>query len=262
MLKRLIGVVPVINGMAVQSFGFSRYLPIGNPLTVVENLDRWQVDEILLLCLDRSSKNLGPAFDLVESMSSLKLVTPLTYMGGIRDADDAAKIISFGADRIAIETLFFDAPREACLIAERIGKQAVIRGLSLIYDSQDNEIKRFDAKNRSVEKISDDLYQSEMQQHFSEILVLDAKNDGGVDSFDQRLVDKLSQSFSQLICFGGVSSNKQVKCLLQHSCVSAVAVGNVLSHSELAHARLLGVKNIENTRVTSHGNRSRGARQW
>ncbi len=53
--KRLIGVVTVREGWAVQSFCYNRYLPLGRPEAIVENLDRWGADEILIHCIDRSS---------------------------------------------------------------------------------------------------------------------------------------------------------------------------------------------------------------
>ena len=65
--KRLMGVIVVKDGWAVQSFGYQRYLPLGNPAILAENLNRWGVDEILLLSIERSRKNLGPDFDLLES---------------------------------------------------------------------------------------------------------------------------------------------------------------------------------------------------
>ena len=43
--KRLIGVVIVKDGWAVQSFGYRRWLPLGRPEVLVENLDRWGADE-------------------------------------------------------------------------------------------------------------------------------------------------------------------------------------------------------------------------
>ena len=46
--KRLIGIVTVRQGWAVQSFCYNRYLPLGRPEFIVENLDRWGADEILI----------------------------------------------------------------------------------------------------------------------------------------------------------------------------------------------------------------------
>ena len=58
--KRLVGAVTIKNSMVVQSFGYNRYLPIGKPKVVVENLDRWGIDVIFIQVIDRSKNNLGP----------------------------------------------------------------------------------------------------------------------------------------------------------------------------------------------------------
>ena len=67
--KRLIGVVTIRNGIAVQSFSYKKYLPIGNPLCVIQNLDRWGVDEILIQVIDRSINQLGPDFSLLNKLT-------------------------------------------------------------------------------------------------------------------------------------------------------------------------------------------------
>ena len=60
--KRLIASVCVKNNIAVQSISYSKYLPLGLPEIIVENLARWQADEILINFIDRSLKKLGPDF--------------------------------------------------------------------------------------------------------------------------------------------------------------------------------------------------------
>ena len=37
--KRLIGVITVLNGWAVQSFGYKNYLPLGRPEVLAKNLE-------------------------------------------------------------------------------------------------------------------------------------------------------------------------------------------------------------------------------
>jgi imidazole glycerol phosphate synthase subunit HisF len=56
MLKtRIIAVLVVKGGIVVQSIGFKRYLPVGTPAIAVEHLNRWGVDEIVLLDIDATS---------------------------------------------------------------------------------------------------------------------------------------------------------------------------------------------------------------
>ena len=91
--KRLVGVVTVRDGWAVQSFGYRRYLPLGRPEVLVENLDRWGADEIVLQCIDRTRGNAGPDLALLERVSRRGLATPLIYGGGIRNAADAIAVL-------------------------------------------------------------------------------------------------------------------------------------------------------------------------
>ena len=48
-LLRLIGAVIVRGGIAVQSIGYKKWLPLGKPECLVQNLDRWGADEIVVL---------------------------------------------------------------------------------------------------------------------------------------------------------------------------------------------------------------------
>ena len=42
--KRLSALIVVKNNIAVQSFNYNSYLPIGRPDILIENYDRWGVD--------------------------------------------------------------------------------------------------------------------------------------------------------------------------------------------------------------------------
>jgi imidazole glycerol-phosphate synthase subunit HisF len=116
--KRLIGVVLVKDGWAIQSFGYSRFLPLGKPECLVENLDRWGADEIMVLSIDRSKNGLGPDFNLLKKLSKLGLSTPLIYGGGIDSVQKGVDVIRSGADRISIDSLLFKDINQVSTLAE------------------------------------------------------------------------------------------------------------------------------------------------
>src|SRR5690349_12519530 len=101
--KRIVGVVTVKDGWAVQSFGYNRYLPLGRPEVLVENLDRWGADEILLQCIDRSAAGLGPDMALLDRIGRRGLSTPMIYAGGVRHDQDAVDVVNAAADRVAVD---------------------------------------------------------------------------------------------------------------------------------------------------------------
>lgn len=124
--KRLIAVVTIRNHWAVQSFGFQRYLPLGKPECIIENLDRWGADEILIQDISRSQSGAGPNMELIEKIRQLHCSTPLTYAGGIDSAASAIAAVQGGVERIAIDQLLHQNPDQVYDIAAALGSQAVV----------------------------------------------------------------------------------------------------------------------------------------
>ena len=118
--KRLIGLITIKNDLAVQSFSYNNYLPLGKPECLIENLDRWGADEILIQVIDRTKKDIGPDFELLKRIGQLKITTPLIYCGGIRNHLDAINIIKHGADRIIVDSLIRKNQKEIPKISKSI----------------------------------------------------------------------------------------------------------------------------------------------
>lgn len=234
--KRLIGVVTVRNGWAVQSFGYRRWLPLGRPEVMVENLDRWGVDEILLQCIDRSAKRLGPDFALLERIGRSGLSTPLIYAGGIASVDQANAVVHAAADRVVVDALMHDEPDQVRAIAAHLGAQAVIGALPLAHDGQrlqwrdhrSGSTRPFDAEALAA------LRRLFSQGVISEALVIDWQHEGQAGGFDMRLIDAIQLPGVPLIAFGGISELAQHRSLLARSAVVATAVGNFLAYREHA----------------------------
>ena len=94
MLKqRIIGAITILDGWAVQSMGYKRYLPLGRPEVIAKNLDRWGADEILVQCINRSKENAGPDFKVLSQIANEGITTPLKYAGGIKNHQQAIKVI-------------------------------------------------------------------------------------------------------------------------------------------------------------------------
>lgn len=260
MLKRLIGVITVKNGRAVQSFGYRRHLPLGRPEVIAENFDRWQVDEILVLDIDRSRQQAGPDIGLVERIGERKIMTPLAYAGGVRGAEDAVALVRAGADRIAMDTLFRDDPFACRAVAEAIGRQATIR-LCPAHREPGGEIVAYDYRaDTAIGALGEVALEG--AESFSELLLVDWQNEGSMGGFDMGLIAPLEQTGLQVIAFGGISTKPQVTALIDTDCVSAVAIGNSLAYRELAPRQLLTVTEVDKAREVSFGDVTRGAREW
>lgn len=230
--KRLVGVVTVKNGWAVQSFGYRRYLPLGKPECLVKNLDRWGADEILIQVIDRSTAGSGPDFVLLERLGKLGLETPLVYAGGIRSVSDGVKLIQLGADRIIVDALLHEDLLSIKALFERLGAQALIASLPLSWQSE--ELVWFDYRSKTSTPLSGDVLRLIQSGVISEVLITDWQHEGMPAAFDRKLVDTFPIKDVPIIAFGGISKSDQTIALLQTSGVSAVAIGNFLSYREHA----------------------------
>ena len=229
--KRLIGTVTVKNGWAVQSFGYSRYLPLGRPEVIVQNLDRWGADEILIQCIDRSNQGLGPDFNVLKNISRLGISTPLIYAGGVRGTEDARMVINKGADRVMIDFALRNNPESIKAIALDLGAQALIA--NLLVRSHKDVLLTLDYVSGIETPVTEAIAVIPISW-VSEILITDWSNEGHFEAFNIN-IQKLSEIIKKpLICFGGISTAKQIKGLLDIPPVVGVGVGNFLNYKEHA----------------------------
>ena len=230
--KRLIGVVTVRNGWAVQSFGYGRYLPLGRPEVLVQNLDRWGADEILLQCIDRSIGKAGPDFALLDRIARLGIATPLVYAGGIASAEQARAAVNIGADRVALDALLHDDLDEVAKVGYQLGAQAVIAALPMA--KTEDGPKWLDYRSATHAPLSDAVRNLLENGSVSEALIVDHCHEGMVGGFETALLDCGLSDHVPLIAFGGISDPDLMTSLLKRPQVAAVAVGNFLTYREHA----------------------------
>lgn len=230
--KRLIGVVTVKDGWAVQSFGYRRYLPLGKPECLVENLDRWGADEILVQLIDRSAAGVGPDFELLERLGALGLGTPLIYAGGIRSVSDGVKLIQLGADRVVVDALLHDDLLAVRGLSWQLGAQALIASLPLSWHG--NGLEWLDYRSHASTLISDEVLGLLQSGVISEALITDWQHEGSHGGFERKLIEEFPSKDVPVIAFGGLGEHEQMRALFQSAEIAAVAVGNFLSYREHA----------------------------
>ncbi|APE46390.1 hypothetical protein BO996_00215 [Delftia sp. HK171] len=238
--KRLIAVVTVRNGWAVQSFGYHRYLPLGRPECLVENLDRWGADEILVQCMDRSTRGLGPDLELLSRLGRIGLRTPLVYGGGISTADQAVRVIHTGADRIMLDHGLCRAAGAVRQMSSRLGAQALIACVPVEFQPT---LLHYDYAARKTLPFSQDLLQLLSDRVLSEVMLTDRRQDGGTTELEPSQLAKLPWTGAPLILFGGFTDPQRSRRFLEHEAVAAIAVGNTLSYHEHAYQHYKQVMN-------------------
>lgn len=226
--KRLMAMVPVQNGQVVMSYGYTRHKPAGSLGSVLRNLDRWGVDEIVVMDISRGLQ--APNFSLLEQVRRAAIRTPVAFGGGIRSAAHAVAAVAQGCDRVVVETLIWQAPGEIARISDAIGQQAVVGAVPVVYGSKG--VFAAPVHTPHHEPWADCLKRLEGLA-ISELLVIDREQEGTVGT--SHLAGQIPQSALpyQLIWFGGLAAPQAAELLRRNDTVG-VAFGNPLLTTELA----------------------------
>jgi len=228
--KRIIGVITVLNGWAVQSFGYKKYLPLGRPTVLAKNLENWGADEIFINSIDRSRNNLGPDLELLNLLSELSLTTPLIYGGGISSVKDAEECIKIGCERITIDSLLHYEPDSIKEISYKLGKQSIIANIPL--SVVNNKLFWFNYLKKNLQDDFSTIKKIASENLISEFLLIDKNNEGERKSFDNAIINLFPIKDKPLIIFGGISEKEQLKNLLSLDSIAAVGIGNFLNYKE------------------------------
>ena len=228
--KRLIGGIVVKNNIAVQSIGFHRYLPLGDPAIFAENFNRWGVDEILLIDISAAKYGKGPNIDLVRRVAC-KCFVPLTIGGGIRNVEDVYSVIAAGGDKIAINTAAYADPTLLRKISDRFGRQSVVASIDV--DLGDNGQYLVRASRACGTKDVMALARLFEAEGAGELLITSVSHDGSKIGFDINLLKLVDQvTNTPIIVMGGAGCPRHLKEAFEIPSVSGAAAANFFAYRE------------------------------
>ena len=234
--KRLLGAVIVRQGWAVQSFGYRRWLPLGKPECVAENLDRWGADGIVVLAIDRGDQ--GPDLELIERLGALGLSTPLTYGGGLATEEHARAAVRAGAERLVLDSVLNHKPEVVVAMASAVGVQALIAALPMLQNAT-GEVLHLQHRMGVHGDLPAPIHELIAREQVSEVLVIDAAGEGGSQGFNPALLAAVeAQTELPLLAFGGLACADQIRPLLSRPQLAGVVVGNALNYREHAIGHL------------------------
>ncbi len=230
--KRLVACLIVKDGIVVQSIGFRQYLPVGSVAVAVEFLNKWGIDEIIILDIDATPKKRTPSLQLIIEASKKSFV-PLTVGGGIQKLDDMKRLIHFGADKIVINTASMTNPRIISEAARVLGNQCIVVSI----DVKLNEHGRYEVFTQSGRAATgkDPVVWAEEVEKLGagEILLNSIDRDGSKRGYDLNIVKAVSNAISlPLIACGGVGHPRHFVEGIEEGGASAVSAGNFFHFTE------------------------------
>ncbi len=229
--KRIIGVVIVKDGIAVQSIGFNSYLPIGKPQVLVEFLNEWGIDEIVLLDISATKNGNKPNYSLISSVSE-RCFVPLTIGGGISKTSHIHKLMQFGADKVCLNNAIINKMNFVKEAVRIFGSQCIVASLDI--KTFNNKYKIYDyVKNRILENDLLDFLNDLKLYGVGEIFLNSVDLDGSKKGFDLSLISYVKANVNiPVICCGGAGKPEHLIQVIKNTDVYGIAAANLFSFFE------------------------------
>jgi cyclase len=207
--------------------------------SALRTLDRWSVDEIIVLDISRQER-IDDRF--LRCLAETDIRTPLTVGGGIRTCDDIARLLQVGCDRFVIETELFSNVDSVKEMTNFVGQQALIGSIPITIRNEGLESSDFSVWSPRLELprlgTPSDIASTWFDVGLvAEILVTAVEADGRPGNFPLTLPTQfIDFPEMSIIWAGGIDGDCAIK-LLNLTQTAAISVGLILQHSEtVAHS--------------------------
>lgn len=206
MLKtRLISVLILREGQVVQSVRFKHTNVIHyDAIHAVEAFNKWAIDEIVLLNVDREPAGREVFADCLARISRQCFV-PIAAGGWITDDDYAQHLLRSGADKLVLNSALFSDPDLIVRLSELYGRQCIVVSIDA-KRKEDGSIGVMTDRGRMWQDSSPENSAKRAEElGAGEILFNSIDHDGARKGYDLETLGRICQGVQiPVVAFGGV----------------------------------------------------------
>lgn len=127
---RVIPCLDVDAGRVVKGVNFQNLRDMGDPVELAAHYAAQGADELTFLDVTATVAGRATTFDVVRRTAE-QVFIPLTVGGGVRTADDVARLLAVGADKVGVNSAAVARPALIGEIADRFGAQVLVLSLDV-----------------------------------------------------------------------------------------------------------------------------------
>ncbi len=181
--KRIIPCLDVRNGQVVKGVQFRNHEIIGDIVPLAKRYAQEGADELVFYDITASSDGRVVDKSWVAKVAEV-IDIPFCVAGGIKTVEDAGQILTFGADKISINSPALANPNLITQLADRYGVQCIVVGIDTWYDQESNNYHVYqftgDEKRTVATKWNTLDWVKEVQKRGAGEIVLNMMNQDGV----------------------------------------------------------------------------------
>lgn len=211
-----------------QQFKVPKY--VGDPINAVKIFNEKESDELMVVDIDAAVNKVEPNYALIAKLAA-ECRMPLCYGGGITTAEQAARIIDLGVEKVSISSAAVADPSLLTRMADAIGRQSVVAVLDVRKKtglfSKGYELCTHNAK--TAHKLDPVAFARQLQEAGAgEIVINSIDRDGEMKGYDIELARQMRAELKvPLTILGGAGSLEHIGDLLGACGVIGAAAGSL-----------------------------------
>jgi len=225
--RRLIVCLDVKGGRVVKGVNFEALRDVGDPVALAERYEHEGADEIVYLDISASAEERATLLDLARRTAE-RLFIPLTIGGGIRSADDVARALRAGADKVSLNTSAVERPEVLAEASHRFGAQCIVASIDA---AMIDGVYRVFVKGGKVPTTLEAVAWAQEceRQGAGEILLTSIDRDGVRSGYDLALTRAISDAVHvPVIASGGAGTAAHVVDAFRAGGADAALVAGIL----------------------------------
>ncbi len=245
LLPRIIPCLLVKNRGLVKTINFTNPKYVGDPINAVRIFNEKEADEIIVLDIDASAKNIEPDYKMIENIAA-ECRMPFCYGGGFKTVKQAKRIFSLGVEKIALSSIALETPEIIGELSSQVGSQSVV----VVLDVKKNTSQNYDIYTCNATKKHDvnifNYIERIQSLGVGEIVINSIDNDGVMRGYDLGLIKELKSVIEvPLTVLGGAGSLEDFRALIQSFGSIGVAAGSLFVFKGRFRAVLINYPNSE-----------------
>lgn len=227
---RIIPCLLVHRGGLVKTQSFKDPKYVGDPINAVRIFNEKEADELMVLDIDATAKKAEPDFGLIAKLAA-ECRMPLCYGGGVSTAEQAARIVDMGVEKVAVSAAAISNPSLLTEMAAAVGRQSVVTVLD-VRKRSGLFAKGYEVctHNGKISHKLDPLVLAKQLQDAGagEIVVNSVDRDGQMQGYDLELAMQFKQALKVPVTFlGGAGSLEHLGDLVSKLGVVGAAAGSL-----------------------------------
>ncbi|MCT9820217.1 imidazole glycerol phosphate synthase subunit HisF [Microbacterium sp. W1N] len=232
--RRVIPCLDVKDGKVVKGVNFENLREMGDPVELARRYFAQGADELTFLDVTATVDGRATTYDVVRRTAE-EVFIPLTVGGGVRTADDVARLLSVGADKVGVNSAAIARPDLVGEIADRFGAQVLV--LSLDVTRAPGTASGFVVTTHGGRTLTTldalEWAREAIERGAGELLVNSIDADGTRDGFDLELVGLMREISSVPVIASGGAGAAEHFAPAVHAGADAVLAASVFHSGQL-----------------------------